>query len=152
MYFLYSDGQRLAEACWFPGLCVDSTLLCCCGQYSFSTQWDREVSMDVSLAKGKSHYISVADAVKHMPPFKASLKVFLFKGQIVAAGFTHFLLNSASGTSHQYCPPVFYLIQLLWHSGKQAWGKWKSIDLWPKFSSPEQGAGKTIESSWWLIL
>lgn len=28
--------------------------------------------MDVSLAKGKSHFSSVAGAVKHMQPFKAS--------------------------------------------------------------------------------
>lgn len=76
--YIYSVKQRWTKArrsLLIPGLCVDSTLLCCCGKYSFSTQRDREGSMDVSLTEGKSHFSSVAGAVKHMQPFKASRKV-----------------------------------------------------------------------------
>lgn len=85
--FICAVTQRWTKTCrslLIPGLCVDSILLCCCGQYSFSTQWDREVSMDVSLAKAKSHFSSVAGAVKHMQPFIASWKGFSFKDQLLA--------------------------------------------------------------------
>lgn len=61
---------------------VDSRAVC--RQYTAVLLWPiqlfhsvgcREVSMDVSLAEGKSHISSVACAVKHMQPFKASAKV-----------------------------------------------------------------------------
>lgn len=41
--YICSVTQGWTKACrglLIPGLCVDSTLLCCCGQYCFSTQWD----------------------------------------------------------------------------------------------------------------
>lgn len=91
-------------------LCVDSILLCCCGQYSFYTQWDREVSMDVSLARAKSHFSSVAGAVKHMQPFKAFWKDFSLKGQLTEAILATFL----SWESKQYCPLLLYVFELVW--------------------------------------
>ena len=47
--------------------------------------------MDVSLAKAKSHFSSVAGAVKHMQLFKASRKGFSLKGQLADAISAHFL-------------------------------------------------------------
>ena len=47
--------------------------------------------MDVSLARAKSHFSSVAGAVKHMQPFKASRKGFSLKGQLAEAILAHFL-------------------------------------------------------------
>lgn len=154
--YIYSVKQRWTKArrsLLIPGLCIDSTLLCCCGKYSFSTQRDREGSMDVSLAEGKSHFSSVAGAVKHMQPFKASRKVLSSqRSDWKVIILSHFIFYSALVKLFSRVPLIYIFTGLLWYSCKKAWGKWKSINVWTQSSSPEQGAEKTIELPWWFVL
>lgn len=56
--------------------------------------------MDVSLAKGKSHFSSVADAVKHRQPFIASLKgLSLQRSDWIFYQSTLFILHKGKGNT-----------------------------------------------------
>lgn len=74
-----------------------------------------EASMGVSLAKGKSHFSSVAGAVKHMRPFKASPKGLSFQRSDCSHYFsTIFILHQ--GKVIKFGPPIFsiHTITLTW--------------------------------------
>lgn len=122
--YVFSVTHRWTKArrsLLIPSLCVDSALLCCCGQYSFSTQWGGEVSMDVSPAKReKSLRLSSWRCQTHATFLRARWRGFSFQRSDFTCSFSTFM-NSASLRSPHHSPFAF---------GNRASGKWKSTHMW----------------------